>query len=345
MPIAHTHPLRIFSISALLTIALGVMVGMIDGLAAVWIFSILVVLEVTFSFDNAVVNSRVLVQMSPLWQKLFLTVGIFIAVFVVRFALPIFIVMIAAGLGFGEVLHLAFAQPKEYGQALHHAAPLIDAFGGAFLLMIGLSYFIDREKEVHWVKPLEHHMAILGRVKNIKLLILLVVVAVLYLTVDEADKLVVIIASLAGVALHVALEFLSGLFAQPTSTKPLIGWAAFTSFLYLEVLDASFSLDGVVGAFAITTSLLLIVAGLGAGALWVRSLTVYLMRTGTLAKYRYLEHGAHWAIVALGVLMILKLFHVELPEWLTGSIGLILIVAAVASSVIEKRRILPNDIS
>ena len=108
--------------------------------------------------------------------------------------------------------------------------------------------------------------------------------------------------------------------------------------MYLEVLDASFSLDGVIGAFAITNEIVLIIAGLGAGAVWVRSLTVYLMRSGALAKYRYLEHGAHWAILALGVIMLIKLYHVEPPEWFTGSLGLIVISVAILSSVLESRR-------
>ena len=116
-----------------------------------------------------------------------------------------------------------------------------------------------------------------------------------------------------------------------------VGWAAFASFMYREILDASFSFDGVIGAFAITTSVVLIVAGLGVGAFWVRSLTIYLMRTGALAKYRYLEHGAHWAILALGIVMLVKLYHVELPEWATGSLGLIFVATAVITSIIEKR--------
>ena len=104
------------------------------------------------------------------------------------------------------------------------------------------------------------------------------------------------------------------------------------------MLDASFSLDGVIGAFAITNEIVLIIAGLGAGAIWVRSLTVYLMRAGTLSKYRYLEHGAHWAILALGLMMFVKLYHVDPPEWVTGSIGIVVISIAVISSVIEQRR-------
>jgi len=166
------------------------------------------------------------------------------------------------------------------------------------------------------------------------------------LTVDPSLHSVVLWSALAGVVLHIGLEGISVLFSDTEATgksktkKPaqMVGMAAFAMFCYLQVLDASFSFDGVIGAFAITTSVFLIMAGLGAGAIWVRSLTVYLVRTGTLAKYRYLEHGAHWAIFALGVLMLAKLYHVELPEWATGGLGLVFIVGAVTSSVLERRR-------
>lgn len=95
---------------------------------------------------------------------------------------------------------------------------------------------------------------------------------------------------------------------------------------------------GIIGAFAITNDVLLIIAGLGAGAIWVRSLTVYLMRAGVLSKYRYLEHGAHWAILALGLVMLIKLYHIEPPEWMVGSLGLVFIATAVVSSVLEMKR-------
>ena len=334
------HPLRIFWLSILLTLVLGALVGIIEGPLAVWTFTILLVLEVTFSFDNAVVNSKVLKTMSRFWQMIFLTVGIFIAVFVVRFVLPIFIVMIAGGgLGFMEVIDLALNDAKRYGEVLHDAAPMIDAFGGAFLLMIGISYFLDREKEIHWIKGLEPFLSKAGRFENLKVFIMLSVAALLYFTVDAKYQATVLIASILGIALHIGLELFGSLFT--TDTKSLAtktGWAAFASFMYLEVLDASFSLDGVIGAFAITSSVLLIIAGLGAGAIWVRSLTIYLLRAGTLAKYRYLEHGAHWAIMALGLMMFIKLYHVEPPEWITGSLGLVFILTAVVSSILEKRR-------
>ena len=334
------HPLRIFWLSSLITIALGAWMLAHGGLVGLWLFTILVVLEVTFSFDNAVINSRVLVRMSPFWQKLFLTVGIFIAVFVVRFLVPIFIVMLTSGHSFHEVITLALNNPEDYGKTLHDAAPTIDAFGGTFLIMIGISYFMDRKKDIHWLRSIEKYLARAGNYETLKVFVMLLTAMALYFTVDDAHKTTVLIASILGTLLHLGLELFGAFFEkrQRSSTGKLVGMAALGSFMYLEVLDASFSLDGVIGAFAITNEIVLIIAGLGAGAIWVRSLTVYLMKSGTLSKYRYLEHGAHWAILALGAIMLIKLYHVDPPEWFTGSLGLIVISIAVISSVIEQRR-------
>ncbi len=338
----HTHhPFRIFWLSGLLTALLGVAVVYYGSLADLWIYAILVVLEVTFSFDNAVINSRVLARMSRLWQTLFLTIGIFIAVFVIRFALPIIIVMVASGTGFMNVIDMSLNHPDEYSHTLHEAAPAIEAFGGAFLLMIGINYFMNRKKDIHWLGWIESRLASAGRWRFLKTAVMLTLSLVLYLTVSPDYKMTVLVAALAGTVLHIGLEVMGHFFEkrQASSATHLVGWAAFASFLYLEVLDASFSFDGVIGAFAITSSVLLIIAGLGAGGVWVRSLTFYLLRSGTLGKYKYLEHGAHWAILALGTIMIIKLYHVEPPEWLVGSIGIIFVATAVISSIIEKRRL------
>lgn len=339
-PLHENHPFRIFWFSSLLTVALGVMVAYYGGLAAIWLYCILVVLEVTFSFDNAVINSKVLARMSKRWQMVFLTVGIFIAVFVVRFALPIIIVMIASGQSFNSVIDMALNHPEEYGHTLHEASPAINAFGGAFLLMIGVSYFINRKKDIHWLGMIEKRLASAGKYENFKAFVMLSLALILHATVEPSLKDIVLMASIGGIVLHMGLEVMGSFFEkhQQKATHQ-VGWAAFASFLYLEVLDASFSFDGVIGAFAITTSVLLIIAGLGAGAIWVRSLTIYLLRSGTLGKYRYLEHGAHWAILALGTLMMVKLYHIEPPEVVTGSLGLVFIITAVVSSVLEKRRL------
>src|SRR3990167_11428029 len=206
------HPLRIFAISGIITLLIGAFVGYELGLAALWLFTVLAIMEVTFSFDNAVINSRILVRMSPLWQTLFLTIGIFIAVFVVRFALPIFVVMAATGLGFGSVTDLALNDADRYGEELYKAAPVIDAFGGTFLLMLGISYFLDHEKIVHWLKPIERLLARAGKIRFIKLIFMTLVAAVLYLTVETELKNTVLISSVLGIVLQVGLHSLSVLF-------------------------------------------------------------------------------------------------------------------------------------
>ena len=314
------HPLRIFWFSTLITIIFGAIVAIYGGISSLWLFAILCILEVTFSFDNAVINSRILSRMSKLWQTIFLTIGIFIAVFLVRFALPILIVQIATGIPFGDVINMAFADPERYGEEVHKAGPVIEAFGGTFLLMLGISYFLDHEKVVHWLRPVEKFLARAGKIRFIKLIFMAIVAALLYLTVEPELKDTVLISSILGIVLQFGLHSLSVLFERKFNSVNkaghLVGWAAFASFMYLEVLDASFSFDGVIGAFALTSSVLLIVTGLGVGAFWVRSLTIYLMRAGTLAKYR----------------------HIELPEAVTGSLGLVFIITAVITSIIEKRQ-------
>lgn len=333
------HPVRIFLISGILTLLIGGWVFGVKGALDLWTFVILVLLEVTFSFDNAVINSKILSRMSKFWQNLFLTVGIVFAVFVVRFVLPIVIVMLSSDHSFTSVVDLALNKPDQYSETLHEAAPIINGFGGTFLLMLGISYFMDRNKDIHWLRKIERWMSKIGRYESFKSFVMLFVALVLYATVDPSYREIVLVASIIGTIVHIGLELFGDYFGSKQSgVKQLVGMAAFASFVYLNVLDMSFSLDGVIGAFAITNDVILIMAGLGAGALWVRSLTVYLTRTGTLAKYRYLEHGAHWAILALGIVMLVKLYHVEPPEWFVGSIGIIFVAVAIASSVIERRR-------
>lgn len=363
--------LRTFAFSAVATVAIWAAVAFGLGFTDLVIVIILTVLEITFSFDNAVVNAKLLGHMSPWWQRFFMTVGIFIAVFVVRFALPVAIVALTSGLGPMAVLQLAFRQPDVYAHELEKAAPAIDSFGGVFLLMIAMSFFLDAAKRVHWLHAIEHRLTFLGRYDNIGILALVLGVIVVASTVPESteERFVILLAGVAGIALHVALDVFGKIvdgdsvdpdfyeddepvgevisnFEQapkhvttaPTQIKVLVGTAAAVMFVRLEVLDASFSFDGVIGAFAISSAVLVIMAGLGAGALWVRSLTVYLVRQGTLAKYLFLEHGAHWAIGMLGAIMIVKLYHVHLPEWAIGLTGLAFIIPAVWSSIRHRRR-------
>lgn len=333
--------LRIYWFAILATLTIWTLTGVFLGWGALFTVVVLTLLETTFSADNAVINSKVLVTLSPFWQKLFMTVGIFIAVFLVRFAMPIFIVMLTAGLGFTEVLNLALNDPHHYEHELDKAEPLISAFGGTFLVMIALSYFIDHEKQTHWLKFLERRLGKLGRFDNITTFFMLMAAIVLYFTVDHAHQGTVLIAAICAMALHIGLQLLSAFFdkgrSHALSAVKKTGVAAFAAFMYLELLDASFSLDGVIGAFALTSSVVLIMAGLGAGAVWVRAMTIHLVRIKALTKYQYLEHGAHWAIAFLGAVMLLKLYAIELPEWIVGTLGIVFIAAAVLTSLRRKK--------
>lgn len=323
---------QIYWFAGAATLIIWLLVGWKLGLSALFLVLVLTLLETTFSADNAVVNSKVLITLSPMWQKLFMTVGIFIAVFVVRFALPLLIVMLTGHLGFTEVIHLALNNPSEYEHHLKASEPVINAFGGTFLLMIALSYFIDYQKQTHWIGFLERTLGKLGRFDNITVFFMLLASIAVYFTVDPAHHAVVLIASISAMALHIGLELLSaamGGHRKHVRVKHKVGLAAFAAFAYLEILDASFSLDGVIGAFALTNSVIIIMAGLGAGAVWVRAMTIHLVRVNALSKYIFLEHGAHWAIGFLGGVMMLKLYHIELPEWFVGSLGLIFIGAAI----------------
>jgi uncharacterized protein len=332
---------RIYWFAAVATVLIWTLVGWKLGLAALLTTVILSLLEVTFSADNAVVNSKVLMTMSPLWQTLFMTAGIFIAVFVVRFALPIFIVMATASLGFHDVLDLALNHPHEYQQHLEHASPAISAFGGTFLLMIALSYFIDHQKKTHWLGFLERNLGKLGRFDNISVLLMLIASLVAFFTVDTRYHTTVLIAAIVAIVLDITLELIAAAVGNEEThgrIKQKTGLAAFGAFIYLQVLDASFSLDGVIGAFALTNSVIIIMAGLGAGAVWVRAMTVHLVRSKALSKYIFLEHGAHWAIAFLGAIMLLKLYHIELPEFIVGSLGLGFITVSIWWSIIRGKR-------
>ncbi len=329
---------RIYGFSLVATIVTWALVGAYNGFAALVTVVILTLLEITFSFDNAVINSRILVTLSKFWQTLFLTVGIILAVFVVRFFVPLLIVAITAGIGINEVVHLALHDPHQYAEELHESAHIIDAFGGTFLLLVGASFFVDANKKRHWLKAVERPLAAAGRLPNFTILTMMVMTAVIYLgnlhryAPDERNA--ILLAGIVAITLHILMELFDKLSNSQTKStvKQKVGMAAFISFMYLQLLDASFSLDGVIGAFAITSSVVLIAAGLGAGAVWVRSMTIHLVRAGTLTKYRYLEHGAHWAIMCLGAIMIGRLYGLEFPEWVTGSVGLVFIALSIASS-------------
>ena len=314
--------------------------GVSTMLSALGIAVILSVMEVSLSFDNAVVNASVLKNWDKFWQNLFLGVGIIIAVFGMRLLFPLVIVAQAADLGLLEVWNLALSNPEQYSMHLtnHHAE--VAAFGGIFLLLVFLNFLLDSEKETHWLGRIEEKLGALGKISSISVMIALGTLMASLSMIDEGQKLVVLTAGLWGILTYVGVDVISGLLEGDNgdgNMGDIIKRGGIGGFLYLEVLDASFSLDGVIGAFAITKDVVIIMLGLAIGAMFVRSMTVFLVRKGTLDEFVYLEHGAHYAIGILAVIMLVSMkFHI--PEIFTGLIGVAFILASLWSSIRYKRR-------
>jgi hypothetical protein len=313
--------------------------GMGGLLQALWITAILGVLEVSLSFDNAVVNASVLRGWNEFWRKLFLTVGIIVAVFGMRLIFPLVIVSAATGLGLVEVWHMAIDNPKEYSRHLTEKHAEVAAFGGAFLMLVFLNFLFDEQKELHWLGWIEEKVGRYGTEGLAIFLTLSAVCGAMYL-IEPARKLPVLVAGVTGVLIYIGVQWFSGLLEHeeedPTIGK-MVAQGSIGGFLYLEVLDASFSFDGVIGAFAITNDVVIIMLGLAIGAMFVRSMTVFLVYKGTLEQFVYLEHGAHYAIGILALIMFLSV-HYHIPEWFTGLSGLAFILVSLWSSVRYRRR-------
>lgn len=339
LPASH-HPLRIFGISGLLTVGSVLAVALGVDIRSAIVVVILIAVEIAFSFDNAIINAKTLGKLSETWQKLFLTVGMVIAVLGMRVIFPILIVSLSAHLSWGSVINLALHHPHEYADKLEAAHPAIAAFGGAFLLMLALEFFVDSGRKVVWLRYVEKPLQRLSSLWAPGLLSLLAVVAVSLIPANHHAK-TTLVAGLLGIATHIAIELFTNLFGSEqekstSSAVALTGKAAFATFIYLEILDASFSFDGVIGAFAVTSEVLLIALGLGIGALWVRSLTIFMVRKGTLANYIYLEHGAHYTVAVLAFVLLLSIF-LTIPDVLAGLVGIGFIGSSIVASVQARR--------
>lgn len=360
---------KTFGPTIAVTVAGLVLAFVLGGPSAFVLVAILTVLEISLSFDNAVVNATILVRMSEFWQKMFLTVGIVIAVFGMRLVFPLLIVGVTASLGPVEAVRLALAGGSEkeagtYAYLLNQAHPAIAAFGGMFLGMLFLDFVLS-DREIRWFSRLERWLSIAGRVPQLAVVVAGGALVLVAETLAGNHASTVLAAGILGIVIYLLVKGMGELFEAEGENEGITGEgsgvetshedghvavsgprkgitlaagrAGFFLFLYLELIDASFSFDGVIGAFAITQSILVIAAGLGIGAMYIRSLTVFLVRKGSLNDYVYLEHGAHWAIGALAVILLVSIRY-EVPELVTGLIGLVFIAAALLSSLVRNRR-------
>lgn len=312
------------------------------GLVSVFIVLVLSILEISLSFDNAVINAVKLQKMTQKWQQRFLTWGIIIAVFGMRFVFPVLIVSIFAKISFFEVTKIALTNANLYMHYLHQTHAPIMAFGGSFLFMLFLSYFFAEKKDVYWIKWLEKKLQLFGSIKGAETILTILALFSVQHFIEPKQRLIAVLSGLCGIIIYLFVDGVTQwLEKKEEETAIEIGSTVrntgLMGFLYLELIDASFSLDGVLGAFALSKDILIISIGLAIGAMFVRSLTIMLVEKKTLNKYLYLEHGAHWAIGALAAIMLISTFH-EVPEIITGLIGLTFILAALVSSMLHNKR-------
>lgn len=297
---------------------------------------LLAFMEVSFSFDNAVVNASILKTWNHFWKTMFLTIGMLIAVFGMRLVFPLLIVSYTADVSMQMVWFVAIHNPVEYSMLLteHHGE--ISAFGGMFLLLVFLNFLIDNEKTLHWFKFIEKELSNLGRINTLPTLISLFVLVNVIFWVPKEHQFAILFSGVWGIITFLGVKIIGELLESKHEEKYLamsnIAKGGIGAFIYLEVLDASFSFDGVIGAFAITTDIITIMVGLGIGAFFVRSITIYLVEQGTLDDYVYLEHGAHYAIGILAILMLIGINYHHIPEVITGLVGIAFILWSFYSS-------------
>ena len=313
-----------------------------SGWTSVFLALVLGLLEISLSFDNAVVNALKLEKMSKKWQHRFLTIGILIAVFGMRFLFPLLIVACVAKLGIIKVLSLAINDVSTYSTYLAQTHSSIITFGGAFLMMIALNFFINEGKDADWLKFIETPLKKVAKYKNVDMLLTLITIFTIQAQIIPTQhKIQIMLSGLLGMATFYAIEELTHWLEKRNEKKcgpdgQVIACSGLAGFIYLELIDASFSFDGVLGAFAISTDIIIIMIGLSIGAIFVRSLTILLVEKKTLKKFAYIANGAHWAVLGLALTMFASVLY-ELPEYVPAAIGLGFILTSLISSVMEKQ--------
>lgn len=314
--------------------------GTLGGaLQTLFLAGVLGVMETSLSLDNAIVNSKILETMDVRWRRRFLTWGILIAVFGMRVVFPLAIVSISGQVGPVEAARIALFDHARYEGIVIGARYGIDGFGGAFLMLVALSFFVSGEKEHHWFSVIERPVASLDRIPGAVYVLAIILLGLASLPIDTANRRTFVIAAAAGVAAFFCVKKFGDVMEErnegSAALAGTVAKAGAATFVYLEFLDASFSFDGVIGAFAITNDIVIIALGLGIGAMFVRSMTLALVEGGHMGEYRFLEHGAFWAIAALAAIMVLV--EIELPEYVTGLIGAGFIAAAFLYSKTHRR--------
>lgn len=266
--------------------------------------------EIITSIDNAIINAEVLSTMSKKAQRWFLVYGFFFAVFVVRGLLPFIIIWLAnPEIGPMGVLTAAFSNDPKIAEAIEASSPLLLLGGGVFLLFLFFNWLFIEPK--NFGLKGERFFQSQGAWFFAVVSILLTVIVWFALKISPMLGFAAVVGSTAFFIIHGFRQF-----AEEQEKKLLGGGMSdISKIAYLEVLDSTFSIDGVIGAFAFTFSVPLILLGNGLGAFVLRKLTI--SNIERIKRYKFLKNGAMYSILFLGIIMILDAFGFHIPHWLS----------------------------
>ncbi|MCX6718483.1 MAG: DUF475 domain-containing protein [Candidatus Staskawiczbacteria bacterium] len=288
----------------------------------------LALFEIISSADNAIINAHVLKTLPQKYKKFFLTWGLFIAVFAVRGVLPFLIVWLAnPAFSFLQVIGFVFHPTPEINAYVEKSQPLLLLAGGVYLFLVALSWLFMEEKKYAFLAEKFIHKQSVWFYAVASLFF----VGVIYFSV-KVNPILALSAAIGSMAFFITDGFKKN---AEEKEKQLLSSnvSAWSKILYLEILDATFSIDGVVGAFAFTISIPLIFLGNGLGAYIVREFTI--RGTDVIAKFAYLKNGAMYSIGILGGIMVLEAFGKDFPFWLAPLNTVLLLVIFMGLSLRE----------
>jgi len=278
--------------------------------SAILIIFGLCLFEAISSVDNAIINAEVLSGMSKRARFWFLSWGIFFAVFVVRGLLPWVIIWATAPqLGFWGAFTAMFSGNSHAVTAIEESSPILLIGGGVFLVLLFFSWFFCEKKNCAF----SYETTVMQKRPWFYLTTGAVLALALWLAWQKSFLMVVSI--VVGVVVFLVTHAFK--MSAERKEKELLGSRAsdLSKIFYLEILDTTFSIDGVLGAFAFTLSVPLILAGNGLGAIVVRQMTVGNIER--VKKYLYLKNGAMYSVLFLGLFMVVRSFGLKVPEWVT----------------------------
>ncbi len=295
----------------------------------------LCVFEIISSVDNAIVNAHVLKTMPEKYRKIFLFWGLLFAVFMVRGLLPFIIIWLAnPDFSLMQVWSAAFSNSPEILASLERSKPLLLLGGGVYLFLVFLAWiFLEEKKYAFLAEGFLHRQG-----AWFYAFASLITTGVVYFAL-KVNPALALAATIGVSAFFITDGFKKNAEDKEKQLLTASSMSAWSKIMYLEVLDASFSLDGVIGAFAFTLSVPLIILGNGLGAFVVREMTV--KGIDIIARFAYLKNGAMYSIGILGTIMVLEAYGVEFPFWLAplSTVSLLVIFLLMSVAVNKKEKL------